>query len=305
MAKKKKGGNKTAKRQQAPKGNAKARVATGALDSHALAWRNLLLDPCGASMVQPCYSGSGTGSFVRLRTLAFVSGSPDTQGILNFQLGSNTAWTFGTSTGGNITFTSRTAIFGGVLDSSSQHMRCVAGCIKVRYLGAEQSRSGQIALMTSPPYHKPSDALGVNVSAVMNVYPMITRFGEVIHEVKFSPTAGDEEFTGPAFVEDKSTLSVAYVGIPAGTLQVEVVAVYELEQPIASSGIGGAVIGSVPAPSINTLNQVMRTLGPATKWAYSHMAAPVIKAAAGYASNLMQSGVATASSTALKYAAVL
>lgn len=65
------------------------------------------------------------------------------------------------------------------------------------------------------------------------------------------------------------------------------------------------MLASVPAPSNNTLNQVLRTLGPASRWAYSNVGVPVIKAAAGYVTNVVNNGVAMATAKGLAYSAML
>jgi hypothetical protein len=278
--------------------------ATG-LDPHAVAWRNLLMDPCGANIVPSCYGGQGTGTYMRVRTLSYTLGGSDTAGVFCFQLGSNSAWLFGTSTGSNVTFSSRVDIFGGQLAGTEQHMRCIAGCVKVRYLGAESARSGQVGLLVSPPQYAPSTAVGASVQTVMSSFGQVTRTGEVAHEVKFVPGPGDEEFDTPAYRAHKSVISVAFSNVPPGSLQLEVIGVYELESTNSGTAGQSSVLASVPAPSNNTLNQVLRTLGPASRWAYSNVGVPVIKAAAGYVTNVVNNGVAMATAKGLAYSAML
>jgi hypothetical protein len=91
----------------------------------------------------------------------------------------------------------------------------------------------------------------------------------------------------PATVAN-SSISVAFSGIPAGSLIFEVTCVFEYDPTVSG---GGLVSSTVPPRSNNTLAQVLRSLGPATTWAYNTIGSPVIKAAAGYASAVVGSAV--------------
>lgn len=275
----------------------------GRLDTHALAFRRLLLDPCGAPFTSPPYSGMGTGNFVRLRTTAFIPGN-NTSGVMVFQPGRNLAWTFGTTSNSDVAFSNAAAIFSpqvGPIANGSQ-IRCVAGCVRVRYTGPESSRSGLVGLITGPPYFSPGTTLnGTKVSTLLHTAPVVNRTGEVTHEVKFMPMSGDENFdTSGTFDPEASTLTLLYHDCPANSLFIEVTCVLEYEH-LWSNLADGNIQSAIPAPSANTLNHVLRTLGPATEWAYSNVAAPVIRAAAGYATNVMKSAVPAASTAALKY----
>lgn len=281
-------------------------VPSMGLDAAALAWRRLLIDPCGATMVPPCYSGSGTGNYLRLRHFGQIGGS-DTQGIVVYQPSRNVTYAWGSASGSNVTFSSVFPIFQNPsVTGTTTQIRCLSACMKVRYLGPESARAGTIHLLTGPQYQGPGIVTGQPLSTFLHSFPVANRLGEVVHEVKFVPLPGDEQFQsfpGTSANGDCGCLAFAYSGIPAGTIQVEVTAVYEYE--FTGSTNDGVISSTIPPASGNTLNQVLRTLGPATNWAYSHVAAPVIRAAAGYATGVVKSAVTAASAQALRYAAVL
>lgn len=254
----------------------------GGLDNNALAFRRLLVDPCHADMVMPCYQGLGSGQLRRFRSL-IASPTGAVEGCIIVSLATNSFWqashVAGTQ-GTNYTFNPSAVLFPStVLQATGAQSRPVAGCIKVRYTGAETARAGQLGLATVPgPFRGPG-----NVStaiADLARCPVINRFGDVMHEVKFVPTTGDESFEVSAVstVGSNNCLVVVYRGIPANSLQIETTAVYEVEVTDENMPITG-----VPPQSNNTLNQVLTSLGPAVNWAYGNVVAPTIKSMAGAA----------------------
>lgn len=267
------------------------------MDEGARAFRQLLVDPCNAPMASPVYSGLGTGQFRRFRTLIAAEGN-SVEGTYVFQLATNTRWQgshIAGTAGSNYTYSSGSAIFTNGDIYAQQNMRCLAGCVKVRYTGSEASRSGSIALLTSPT---PLGFPGGTSSAESDMIkcPMVNRTGEVQHEVKFVPGQRDEAFTSPTVggsIQVSLThgvLAVVYRGTPAATLTFEVTGVYEMEA-------SGGTITSVVPPSSVTLNQVLRSLGPITSWAYGHVVAPTLRAIAGKAQNTVYSAVSAAART--------
>lgn len=272
-------------------------VVRSGLDAGALAHARLLKDPCNAPLAGPVYSGSGTGQFRRFRVLVNAEGS-SVEGCYVFQLGTNTryqashvAGTAGstyTFDGGNALFTD--PVFSSTPDTS---VRCVAGCVKVRYIGAEHARSGSIGLLSCPSAFR-GTGVSSNVNTDQTSCPMVLRTGEVQHEVKFIPNSTDEDFREPTrpgtllFTRDNSCLVVTYRGTPAASIVFEVTAVYEVENSQA-----GVVTAVTPSSTV-TLNQLLRALGPAASWAYSHVAAPTIRAIAGNPSGTAYSIVGSA-----------
>lgn len=273
-------------------------IRVAGLDAGAIAHRNLLLDPCNAALGAPVYSGLGTGQYRRLRVIIAAEGS-SVEGCYVFQLGTNSYWKASHVAGTAstpYTFSGTLDIFNdSMITRTGAQLRCVAGCVKVRYVGAESSRKGTIGLLAAPSaYQYP----GYSSEAVIDttVCPVVHRTGEVQHEVKFVPNSSDEVFRSPTSLVQQnpstlsSTLVVAYRAAEPQTLQFEVTAVYEVE-----TGGSDNVCTSV-APSSNiTLNQLLRTMGPVANWAYGSIVAPTLRAMAGRPGNTVLSSVVAAS----------
>lgn len=258
-----------------PRGGLSA-LATSRLDAGALAYRQLLVDPCNARFVSPAFSGLGSGNFVRRRVIIAAEGS-SVEGTYVFQLGTGTYLK-----GSHVSGTAGTPYtLNGVQmwASGSNNSRCVAGCVKVRYTGPESSRSGLISSLAAPSllYNAGFQTTAVDAAALC---PFTHRTGEVAHEVKFVPNDADEEFSLPGTTTpEKSSIAFTYRGVPAQTIIFEVTAVLEIEAQVSLEG-GASVINSVVPSTGNTLNQVLRSLGPITNWAYSNMVVPTIRATA-------------------------
>lgn len=286
---------KQKQKQQPNRSKTMARVGN-ALDAGALAFRQLLADPCNAKFASPPYAGLGSGNFVRRRTIIAAEGA-SVEGTYVFQLGTGMllkASHVAATLGNPYTFSSQ-ALFSGV--SGDLEHRCLAGCVKVRYLGTESSRAGLISTLVCPTQMYAAGAQTTAVEAAAQC-PFTFRVGEVAHEVKFVPNEGDENFQAfGALNKSNSTLSITYRGTPASTIIFEVTAVYEVES-VAGSGV---VINSVPPQSSNTLNQVLRSLGPTTSWAYTNVVVPTIKATA---TRIAASGLNTSSMASMGYAAL-
>lgn len=269
-------------------------IRVAGMDAGARAHRSLLLDPCNAPLSAPVYAGLGSGQYRRSRRVIAAEGA-SVEGCYVFQLGTNTFWNAshvsGTA-GTNYTFSGQKEIITGL--SPNNNIRVIAGCVKVRYIGAESSRAGTIGLLACPgPYYAPFGTS--NAQDDITYCPVVNRTGEVQHEVKFVPNSADEQFALPtvsgtqiANTADHSSLMITYRATPATTIQLEVTVVYEVE---ASNN----VINSCLPPSGMTLNQVLRSLGPVAQWAYGHVVAPTIRSMAGRASGTVFSTAAAAS----------
>lgn len=250
------------------------------LDVMGAKYRRLLYDPCYADMVAPTYAGAGTGQYRRMRSLIQIPGTA-VEGCWIFQFGNNSLWAAShilANAGTNYTFNAATTLFNSTaLTTSGTQFRCLAGCVKVRYTGAEQTRAGTIGLASvTSPFRLPG-----NVSTAITDLarcPVINRTQEVMHEAKFIPNQRDEEMSVQLTSEGNSTIAVVFRGVPAGTIQLESTAIYEVEPNDEN-----IPLSTLPAASRNTLNQVLASLGPAVNWAYGHVVAPTIRAVAGQA----------------------
>lgn len=252
------------------------------LDMAALAWKRLLADPCNAPLASPCYEGSGTGAYRRLRTIVYPA-VDSVEGTYVFQLGTNAMW-WGTHVAANqgtiYNFTNKGPIHTLNAFGAQTEVRALAGCVKVRYIGPESSRKGTIALVAAPSTFGEPDS-GTWANHATAVSQVISRVGETDHEVKFVPTAASGLFLQPA-VEGAfqwntihPTIAITYKGIEPNSLQFEVTSILEVD-----SLTNGDVFMNVPPASKNTLNQVMASLGATSSWAFSNIAVPVIRATA-------------------------
>lgn len=273
------------------------RMANDGLDQAARNYRNLLLDPCNAPMCQPTYAGSSFGNYRRFRRI--ITTTTEVNGVYVFQLGTNT-WCSAANASASVDLTLSAAkeLFEDHYGSTDD-IRCVAGCVKVRYTGAESSRAGVVGLITGSTFCGPGRATG-NTAFLQGYAPVINRLGEVQHEAKFVPNTGDQELTRathnvaavvqPFWDDSKSTIAIVYSGIPAGTLQIEITGILEAES------FAYGVSSSIAPASRNTLNHVLSSLGSVSQWAFGHVVAPVLRATAGAAMNTISSSAAAYSS---------
>lgn len=250
------------------------------LDQYGAAWARLLADPCNAPLTSPCYPSSGTGQFIRLHTfLSPITGSNNSlqlaivPGRNRYYFGQTDSFSAGGTIGAEQELFSQLNS-SGIYDTH----RCIAACAKVHYVGAEQSRSGQVALGSNT---HPIFDTGVNYSSAQLFRNMqqIARFGELQHEVKFIPNSVDADWQNPdggAAQGDHAVLHVITNNTGVNTM-VEVVAVYEVMYD-SNSGIANT---AQPSKSRNSVNEVLSALGPPAQWAFSNVIAPVMKSLAG------------------------
>lgn len=275
-------------------GRAKARnpavsAALARMDQGAVAYRRLLLDPCNAPICAPVYAGLGSGIYRRYRTYIDI-GASNVEGAYVFQFSTNTHFHAGhvAATAGSVyTYGSslRTHNAPELTESHYSGSRCLAGCVKVRYRGSESDRAGLVGLATMATAHK-RPGITSNASLDLSLVSVVSRVGEVLHEVKFAPGAHEEEFTlhqttSAAFDDARGCIMIVYKGIPPGSLVLEVTSVHELEST------SSCPYSAVPPPSSTTLNTVLRSMGPIVNWAYSNASAPVMRAFAGGAVRTM------------------
>jgi len=166
-------------------------------------------------------------------------------------------------------------LFGSPELDGSNESRCLAACVKIRYIGPESTRQGTIGLRTSPFNYVTPSQVSDNPTMLRETQ-VINRTGEVLHEVKFVPGAGDEAFTPNAGAVNYTSRTLGafgftYGGIVPGSLQIEVTGILEVE-------LGSQLVSSVvPPTSRNTTNNVLQALGPPIRWAFNNMVVPTIK----------------------------
>lgn len=271
--------------------------AMDVLDQGAVAYRRLLLDPCNAPLCGPVYPGAHGGVYHRVRRL-FTVNSPEVEGTYVFQPGTNTLLKGGHSAanaGTPYTLTEETLFDPTDTFALGTEARALAGCVKVRYIGSEQNRSGSVGMATGTVAFAP----GMTTTAAVGLAfsPVIGRIGETQHETKFVPMFTDAMFrsqkTGAPslWVDSRSTMVVTYQGAPAGTIQFEVTCVYEVD-----AKFNNGVLATVPPASGNTLDHVLRSLGPVSNWAFNHVVVPTIRGVATAVQRTVASSIPYAAS---------
>lgn len=254
---------------------ARGRVAAG-LDAAGAAYAKMIMDPCNAPMMPPTYSGMGTGQYRRFRSIIAIP-TLAVEGTYMFVPGSNLGFIAShvlSNVGNPYTFGSF-GLFGSPELDGTNESRCLAACVKIRYVGTEGERKGTIGLRTAP-FNYVQLSQTTDNPTMLREAQIINRTGEVLHEVKFLPGAGDELFTpnAGAVINTQRTLGAfgfTFAGVQAGSLQVEVTAILEVE---TGSQLVSAV---VPPSSRNTTNNVLSALGPPIRWAFNNLVVPTIK----------------------------
>lgn len=281
------GKKKAAKSKVARLGRKGNRAMQSGLDGPAMAARQLLEDPCGARLVHPVYSGTGSGYLLRTRQRLplttnldwLVEFTPSLAGY-SFRFAGTTTPGAAYGNGNNIGPPSFLDI--GVVKS----YRCVAACLKVFYTGTELARQGEVALGLKSDYNinpsAPSTPAGLTYTQIATTSPKVVRLGESTMEVRWAPSLNDESFVEPAssLVDAAgNTIYIAGQNTPANSIIVELVAVWEW-QPLAG-GTTGSVVSSLEAPkSRNTLNHILSSLGDIVSWAVSPTGFSYISSAA-------------------------
>lgn len=285
------------KKQAKTKRNAVVKRVTSQLDNGAKMFARMLMDPCNAPLTAPTYSGMGTGVYRRFRSVFNIPTS--VEGTYMFTPGSNiqTVATHVAANAGNVYTFNQSIIFATAELDGHIESRCLAACVKVRYIGPETSRAGVIGLRTSPFAYLANGETSFN-RTMQSECPQLNRTGEVLHEVKFVPGSGDEIFSGnlgsgALLNKTQGSFGFTYAAVPDASLQVEVTAIIELETR------SGLLPNIAPPTSSNTTNQVLGALGPPARWAFGHVIAPTIRAMAGAATNTVSNAMSAYTSPAL------
>lgn len=271
MAKTKKKPAKRAVRQRQPRQQ---------LDSAALAYANLLRDPCNAALVQPIYPGGGAGFLFRGETFFTLgNGGTETAGYMHWTPGyvnsSNSEIVYGSTTSPTNGITNAGLANGPAktfLNNNVRAARCVAACLRITYPGAESSRAGRVHYG-----HTFGGSIDIgDVFTTDNVAQLLVNYGRTptdTIEMYWKPDVADFEFNDPtaassATIKDrKSAMTVAWAGLPVGVgITFHLTAVYEW-QPVVNLGIGTNTKGK--AVSRNTFDEVIDYVNRTFDWVRS------------------------------------
>lgn len=246
------------------------RSIDGAAADHA----KLLLDPCGAPLAHPVYSGGEGGYLVRTESINQIFfGAGVTGGVFHWTPGAinsaNTEQLWNNSVGGAATVIStQNGAPGKAFLQNSSLARCVAACIRISYAGAESARAGRIYYgRTSGSLVNNGDVIAPEVLAGSLQHFTRTPVGDV--EVLWMPNDSDQQLVDPneALSAEararRAAITIVANGLPADVgLIIRQTAIYEW-QPIQNAGV--AVPNNSRARSSSTLDQVLNVVQGALK----------------------------------------
>lgn len=248
------------------------------LDDAATKWLRLIRDPCGADLTVPCYAGTGEGYLIRSKDIISIPATA-VDGLYEFTPSANytTNLRYGWSdtVGGALGTASAINVCSFLASTVVGRFRPAAACIKVFYIGTELERKGQVGLNLSAGSTLLTGEL-INTSApgVLPSCGLVERTPAKIMEVKWAPTEQDSHWipstdeSYPLSPQAGNSLTVAFSGVPAGSLRLEVTTVWEW-QP-AEELTAGLVTSAKGPASRNHINEILYALGEIGKFAYGY-----------------------------------
>lgn len=237
----------------------------------------MLADPCNAPMVQPCYNGTGSGYFVRMRQIVDIPAAAK-DFVMEFTPAGGTgnvgAWSWSDTVGGSLGNAANLSM-GGIFNSGFVgRARCVAGCAKILYTGTELNRSGIVGFSLDQGR---SMAAGEPIAGTASTWLATTahteRIGQREMEYRWLPGPGDENFRTTGGEElatgevNGGGIQIIISGITPATVRITLVSVWEW-QPEQEQNTGLVTQNKVPA-SRNSLNDVLRAIGDVGQFAVS------------------------------------
>lgn len=273
MAKSKKKNNKNAQRRRPRISMAPAARVRTMLDSQAVAYRNLLLDPCNANFAHPVYAGGTGGILCRFTSTVLMGNLPGETGFIFH-------WTPGCMTTGQdeITVTGfanpslptvAVGNFGSpgkdFLPVNATNFRCVSACATLTYVGSELNRSGSVWFGQTVGQLCNIGTAYVGIDMPKSL-PKNIRTPDSSVDVIWRPGTSDEDYSTPqdSFADDptnkddRGAITIVATGLPPAVgLQIRLTAVYEY-QPRYNTGM--TIAANARSTSNNTLNQVLNTI---------------------------------------------
>lgn len=251
----------------------------GGLDRAAKEWARLMMDPCSAPLVPPCYStGCGSAMLIRSEYDYITATGAVTATVAVFVPGLNavaaeTAGFVTDTTAVTLSLQSGAAPSGAWLDANAGSVRCVAARAEVSYPGTELTRSGIIGLglmdggafYQNLPITEGGSNVGITPAQARRMCQHVERMPSTMAAVNWAPGATDEnpdttllDDTRAQKLEGRNALVVTASGFPVNTgLRIRFVAVYEIT--LLSNSIG--VVNTVDPPtSRNTPGQILKAM---------------------------------------------
>lgn len=248
-------------------------------DPRAAAWDKLLRDPCSAQIAHPCYAGMDSG--YAIRTVDYyspaVTGLPTS--VQGADIACNAVFSFtphniSTTTGfiyqngaGAVNNAGVNGGFTNFITSSGgpvQRYRAIACCLKWLPSGQYSKRSGIVSLGYSPGVEITSTSTSVTARPLCQHY---SPNGSEMHEVRWLPTATDENFTSVAAADNGTAGTVFAVlsgvdGVYNSTTAADISGQFEVTtvwEWTPSTTLSVSVSPSAPLPY--TSQQVLGTIG--------------------------------------------
>lgn len=254
----------------------KKAVVNSGLDAHGTAWRKLLADPCNAPMVAPCYAGTGSGYYARIRQIIDIPATAKDY-VLEFSPGFGGSrlfrYTWSDTVFGSLGNASAIPAGGFLGSAVVGRARCIAGCAQVLYTGTVLERKGTVAVSNDQAITLiDGEAVAGTAGSWMAGMPHYEPVSDHMREFKWLPGPGDERFrnTNETTEELGSTegsgasMQLVLNNIHPGSIRLSFVTVWEW-QPEQELYTGMVVTNTTP-PSRNTLNDVLRSIGHAANF---------------------------------------
>lgn len=274
MAKSKKKNNKSnnGSRKSTRSMAVSARVRT-MLDSQAMAYRSLLLDPCNANFAHPVYAG-GTGGILCRFTSTIPMGNlvgetgfifhwtPGAMGIGQDEL---VVTGFASPSAATVAVGTLGAPGKDFLPPNATNYRCVSACATITYTGSELNRSGSVWFGQTVGQLCNIGTAYVGIDMPKSL-PKNIRTPDASVDVLWRPGCDDELYKtpqdsfadDPTAKDDRGAITIVATGLPVAVgLQIRMTAVYEY-QPRYNTGM--TVATNARSTSNNTLNQVLNTI---------------------------------------------
>jgi hypothetical protein len=257
------------------------KTASHRLDEAAQRWLKLIRDPCGADLTVPCYAGTGEGYLIRCKDIVNIPATA-VDGVYEFTppyyAGSNVRYSWANAVGGGLG-TAENYYTNAFLQSAVVgRFRPVAACVKVYYIGAELDRKGSVGLnLSAGRTIEAGEAIAGTASSWLTSGGFTGRTPKDHYEVKWAPCEGDSAWWPKMPDESEivgvsntgNSMTVAFTGVPAGSLRLEYTTIYEW-QP--SEEVSQGLVTSAKGPSSrNHINEILYALGEIGKFAYGQV----------------------------------
>lgn len=275
---------RTNKRTRARKQSTGTRKMSILADPRAGKWERLLRDPCTAELAPPCYGGSDTGYLVRTvdivsPTITVPTGTVGAATRLDVYL-QYTPYNLSSSSGlviaGGLAWTGLTTAaaagisnFIGSSTSPAYRYRPVACCLKWIPDGQSSLRAGTVGQGYSPGMPLAAGSIATTASGLLASAQLRTTSGMQSHEVRWLPTAVDENFTSTVAPSTSGagtvfTVLLAVDGVYTNTTSASPSGRFEIttvwEWTPSASGLGAGLSIAPTPPTPYTSQQVLSTI---------------------------------------------